>query len=105
MNTIGRLFVYETLRNPQTVAHVLGRDIPYRPAEAVGVKKVPVEIHPGGTYYDLIDSPYHSTHGHVMELNPEEFELMDNWEDKYERDLVELHDGKQAFAYVLSSDL
>jgi gamma-glutamylcyclotransferase (GGCT)/AIG2-like uncharacterized protein YtfP len=105
MENVGRLFVYETLRNPATVAHVLNRDIPYRPAEAVGVKKVPVEIHPGGTYYDLIDSPYHSTSGHVMEVNPEEMELLDNWEDKYERAVVDLHDQKQAFAYVLKMDL
>lgn len=98
-----RVFVYETLKNPDVMSKVLGRTLNHTVAHAVNEKKVPILIKGHGLYYTLRPSAKHLTQGYVFDVTEGELQKLDDWEDRYVRRPVELDDGDMAYAYILEN--
>jgi hypothetical protein len=85
---IGYLFTYETLRDRALDEKVLGHFVPPAiPSILYDWKK----IHVDKDYYTLDPAPGELTLGMVYPIDMErDLEILDNWEDLYERIEVEL---------------
>lgn len=102
-----RVFTYETLRNIATMSHIIGYDPNWRPVEALDQEKVTVMRDPdGGDPYDTIrPNRGERVKGALVLVDDDGLRKLDNWEQKYVRRLIQLTDGRPAWAYVMKEHL
>lgn len=89
---IDKVFVYGTLRDPETRKRALGENVPTEKAEAKGEVKEEGE-------YSTIHQGDGVVRGEVMRLTKSQIKKLDDWENEYTRHIVYLKDGSRAYAY------
>ena len=99
------LFAYGQLRDKLTQEKVFGRVIEGNPDVLQDYSLSAIDIQ-GSTYPIAIPKQGSSIQGEVIEVNPAELKLIDEWEtDTYQRTKVTLKSGKQAWVYTASEQV
>lgn len=95
-----QLFVYGTLKKPDTQKEVIGRIAKGLPDTLEGYKKSKIKI--DDVLYPIIVPDLNSSiEGLVLSITEEELKTIDEYEtDAYKRKKVILKSGKSAWAYV-----
>jgi len=98
------LFVYGSLKDPETQKKIFGRAAQGIPDILPGYTRSSIEIQ-GNMYPIAIPKEGASIAGMVIEIGLDELNLVDAFETTtYQRINVTLKSGKTAWAYVISDD-
>lgn len=95
-----KVFVYATLKDPKTEKLAMGHIDPETKALLVGYTPAMIEDHMGQKWPTLIRNNLAATHGDIIEADENDLKSLDNWENKYHRQVVSTTAG-QAYAYFL----
>lgn len=94
------LFVYGTLKNPKNQMKVIGRLAPGKPDTLRGYMALDSTVL-GGKYPVVIEDSESYVTGLVIEVTPEELDLIDTYEtDAYRREKRWLQSGQNAWVYL-----
>ncbi len=98
------VFVYETLRNRDTLERVMGEPPHMSATRATNLSNEKYQID-GDDYWTVEPSRGDTVEGFSVAVSNIELRKLDKWEDKYHRIPVTLkggdHSGEQAWAYAL----
>lgn len=84
----GALFVYGTLKDPERVRSLLGRELEAKPAELVGWRLVPAS-HSGSGYPEIEPSPEGRVRGLLLlGVDAQALTALDDYEEGYIRKRV-----------------
>ncbi len=94
------LFVYGTLKDPKNQMKVIGRKVPGTHAILRGYMVIDSNTFHGKYPVVIEDSESYVT-GLVIEVTPEELDLIDTYEtDAYRREKLPLQSGQNAWVYL-----
>lgn len=96
-----RVFVFETLMNPEIRTAVLKSDIETTDARIYNWKEVNVESEGGPDYHTLVPDLGVATKGLILFVDESQLAKLDYWEDQYDRVKVILSDGNTSYVYIL----
>ncbi len=97
-----KLFVYGTLKDPQVQEQVFGRTTDGKPDVLEGYERSQVVVE-GEIFPALVPKEGSTIAGLVLEINPEEFPKIDEYETAaYVRGKVNLRSGTEAWVYLKS---
>lgn len=99
-----RVFVFETLMNPEIRAAVLKTDIQTYSEQIWNYKEINVESEGGKDYHTIVPSLGDEVKGLVLLVDESQLQKLDYWEDQYDRKKVILSTGAKAYVYVLKTD-
>jgi gamma-glutamylcyclotransferase (GGCT)/AIG2-like uncharacterized protein YtfP len=99
-----RVFVFETLMNPEIRAAVLKTDIKTYQEKIWNWKEINVESEGGKDYHTIVPSLGSEVKGLVLLVDEDQLKKLDYWEDQYDRKKVLLSAGNLAYVYVLRTD-
>jgi 2'-5' RNA ligase len=97
------LFVYGTFKTLGVIDRIVKRDVKELPALLHGWRKVSLPIKDG--YYTIVPDADGTVEGDLTYLTRTELARTDAWETRYERKLVTMPDGSDAFAYIWREEL
>jgi gamma-glutamylcyclotransferase (GGCT)/AIG2-like uncharacterized protein YtfP len=102
-----RVFVFETLMNPEIRTAVLKTDIKTVLSAIPNWKEINVESDGGKDYHTIVPSLGDQVKGMILYVDEEQLKKLDYWEDQYDRKKVILsYNGEHgvAYVYVLKTD-
>lgn len=91
------IFVYGTLKNPNTAKKALGFKPVEHPIDVKNKKVVNID-----TYPDL-EPGKKTVHGDELKLSPKNVKKLDSWEERYNRKPITLSNKDKADYYSLKS--
>jgi gamma-glutamylcyclotransferase (GGCT)/AIG2-like uncharacterized protein YtfP len=96
-----RVFVFETLMNPEIRTAVLKTDIEAKESQIYNWKEINVESEGGPDYHTLVPDLGQMTKGMILYVDEDQLAKLDYWEDQYDRVKTILSGGEMAYVYIL----
>jgi len=96
-----RVFVFETLMNPEIRNAVLKSDIETSQSVIHNWKEINVESEGGSDYHTLVPDLGETTKGLVLYVDEAQLAKLDYWEDQYDRVKAVLSTGEMTYVYIL----
>ena len=98
---ITRIFVYETLLDPEVLEEAIGKQKKPKETKLKGYREISKDLNDNQkNYHTIIPDKSQTISGKVYELTKDELKKLDQWEKEYKRITVHCSDG-EAFAYQL----
>jgi gamma-glutamylcyclotransferase (GGCT)/AIG2-like uncharacterized protein YtfP len=96
-----RVFVFETLMNPEIRNAVLKSDIETSQSVIHNWKEINVESEGGPDYHTLVPDLGETTKGMILYVDEAQLAKLDYWEDQYDRVKAVLGSGEMTYVYIL----